>query len=123
MIKKYKTDILNAAKDEVKKIKLKEKEDLKKTKEEEKQNEKELKQVKAQFKKLQASAKKIMKKPNADNIENVVIGIVDLSGNVNHCLEILKTGTQKGHSCGSNIFSENLCKRHYNLKNKLVIEK
>jgi hypothetical protein len=123
MIKKYKSDIINKAKEEVQKLKQKEKEDLKKTKEEAKQNEKELKQVKSQLKKLEASAKKIMKKPNADNIENVVIGIVDLSVNNNLCLEVLKTGAKKGECCGVNIFSDNLCKRHYNLKNKLVNEK
>jgi hypothetical protein len=123
MIKKYKRDILNKAKEEVQKLKQKEKEDLKKTKEEAKQNEKELKQAKAQLKKLEAIAKKIIKKPNADNVENVVIGIVDLSVNANLCLEVLKTGTKKGECCGVNIFSDNLCKRHYNLKNKLVNEK
>jgi hypothetical protein len=120
MIKKYKSDIINKAKDEIQKIKLKEKEDLKKTKEEAKQNEKELKQAKAQLKKLEAIAKKIIKKPKADNIENVVIGIIDLSGNTNHCLEILKTGAKKGECCGGSIFSENLCKRHYNLKTKII---
>jgi hypothetical protein len=47
MIKKYKNDILNAAKDEVKKIKLKEKEDLKKTTEEAKKTNEEAKKTKA----------------------------------------------------------------------------
>ena len=124
MIKKYKDDILNKAKDEVKSLIQKEKEDLKKAKDEAKQNEKELKQAKAQLKKLETVSKKIMKKPNDDNIENVVIGVVDLSGNVltindNLCLEVLKTGPKKGYSCGCSVFSHNLCKRHYNLKNKI----
>ena len=123
MIKKYKSDLINKAKDEVKNLKQKEKEDLKKSKEEAKQNEKELKQVKAQLKKLETSAKKIMKKPNDDNIENVVIGIVELYGNNSYCLEILKTGLKKGEQCKCALFSDNLCKRHYNLKNKIINEK
>jgi len=116
MIKKYKSDIINKAKVEIQKIKIKEKEDLKKKKE----DEKELKKVKAQLKKLEDTAKKNIKKPNADSIENVVIGIIDLSGNVSLCSEILKTGPKKGECCGSSIFFENLCKRHYNLKTKII---
>jgi hypothetical protein len=36
----------------------------------------------------------------------------------NKCVEILKTGKNKGNSCGCKLFAENLCQRHYNLKNK-----
>jgi hypothetical protein len=126
MIKKYKNDILNAAKDEVKKIKLKEKEDLKKTNEEAKKTNEEAKKKENEEKKqLKNQLKKLIKKPIPSKIENVVIGIIDLSlntveNNNNYCLEILKTGAKKGESCGCSIFSENLCKRHYNLKNKII---
>jgi hypothetical protein len=125
MIKKYKSEIINKAKDEIQKLKLKEKEDLKKTKQEAKQKEKE---EKLQLKKLESATKKKIKKPKTDNIENVVIGLIDLSGNVvakndNYCLEVLKTGSKKGDQCKCVLFSENLCKRHYNLKNKIINEK
>jgi hypothetical protein len=110
MIKKYKNDILNTAKDEVKKMKLKEKEEKDEAKKKEKEE-------KIQFKKL-------AKKTNPSKIENVVIGVIDLSlntveNNNSYCLEILKTGSKKGDQCKCAVFSENLCKRHYNLKNKI----
>ena len=117
MIRKYKDDILNKAKNEVKKMMQKEKEEAKL-----------LKQVKTQLKKLEAAGKKLKKIANSDTIENIVIGEVDLSGNTltindNLCLEVLKTGPKKGTCCGYNLFSDNLCKRHYNLKSKIINQK
>jgi hypothetical protein len=54
-----------------------------------------------------------------DNIitDNVVIGIsnVIISEDIQLCTEILKTGPKKGLQCGTKIFQNNLCKRHYNL--------
>ena len=34
------------------------------------------------------------------------------------CVEVLKSGANKGIPCGCKIVKDNLCKRHYNLKNK-----
>ena len=119
VIKNYKYTIVNQAKEELKNIKIKEKEELKNIKIKEKE---ELKKVK-QIKKLDSISKKNIKNQNIDNIENIVIGVINLSENeiVNNdksCLEILKTGIKKGECCGCNVFSDSLCKRHYNLKNK-----
>ena len=45
----------------------------------------------------------------------------DTSNNVQQgCLDVLKSGAKKGTTCGCKIFNENLCKRHYNLKNKTI---
>ena len=123
LTKKYKDEIVNKAKEEYNAAKLKEKEDLKKTKEEAKQKEKEEKQkIKEELKKQVANSKKNIKTTNDKSDENVVIGIVDISTNnekkENICLEVLKTGPKKGEHCSCNIFAENVCKRHYNLKNK-----
>ena len=57
-----------------------------------------------------------------DNIvtDNVVIGVseVIITENIQLCTENLKSGPKKGTSCGTKIFQNNLCKRHYNLINK-----
>jgi len=60
--------------------------------------------------------------------ENVVIPLVatDVSEPINEinaillpgCVEVLKSGANKGIPCGCKIVKDNLCKRHYNLKNK-----
>ena len=34
------------------------------------------------------------------------------------CIEIIKSGINKGHKCICKLFNETMCKRHYNLKNK-----
>jgi len=49
--------------------------------------------------------------------ENVVIH-TNISDNTQCCSQILKTGSNAGNLCGLNVFKDNLCKRHYNLKNK-----
>jgi hypothetical protein len=36
-----------------------------------------------------------------------------------YCCAILKTGIKKGQPCGSNIFAEKLCKRHYKLNQSI----
>jgi len=49
--------------------------------------------------------------------ENVVISsnVIPNKG----CITILKSGLNKGNPCGLDIFSDCLCKRHYNLQNKI----
>ena len=127
---------------------IKKKEEIKKAKAETKQKEKEEKQkakdeLKLSVKLAKEDAKKLAKankKPLQTNNEyvntiteiseeNKVIKIFALDvkndtninqDNVVGCVKIIKTGTKKGSSCNSKIFCENtnLCKRHYNLKNK-----
>ena len=136
MIKKYKTDMLVKIKDDIKKKKLQYKENVKKSKEDAKQKEKEAKQkekenIKKELKKMVSDSKNNKQTVTDTDAENVVIGLVNLSDNENvsqndllkdkFCLEILKTGPNKGECCGSTIFLEKLCKRHYNLKNKIIV--
>ena len=58
--------------------------------------------------------KGVKKKP----LENVVLGHLDVSLEINGCVQIIKTGPNKGKPCGCKISTENLCGRHYN-NNKL----
>jgi len=109
MIKKYKTEISNKAKEEAKQAKLLVKEEAKKQKEEAKQK---------------AKAEKKQKKTIASDSENLVLAnnVFDASGNVviEGCLEILKSGKNKGTHCGCVIHNNNMCKRHYSLNQKKV---
>jgi hypothetical protein len=116
MIKKYKQEIKIKAKEEANKEKLKLKEEAKKAKEEAKLKEKEEK------KKLKEEVKK--SKQNTSQ-ENVVLGLIDLSGNnvTVGCTEILKSGQNKGKQCGCKIVSQDvtLCSRHFKIKYKIVM--
>jgi hypothetical protein len=47
--------------------------------------------------------------------ENVIISKTKLI-----CVEILKTGLNKGNQCSQPIYNEEMCKRHYNIKNKII---
>ena len=115
MLKKYKNELIQKAKDEMKKAKedvKKAKDEVKKAKEEEKQKAKEEKEA----------AKKKKVKPNN---ENIILGpiIIDLTIDSDLCIEIIKSGSKKGSPCGCKLFNDNLCKRHYNLKNKDSVTK
>lgn len=88
MIKQYKTE-----------MQIKEKIALKKAKEEEKQKLKEEK-VKA----------KLLEKENKKNKNKNVVLTNDTT--VYGCIQILKTGINKGNQCGCKIYANNLCKRH-----------
>ena len=52
--------------------------------------------------------------------ENIVLGVLNIE-NQTGCVQILKTGTNKGKPCGCKIVSENMCKRHYLLNHKELI--
>jgi hypothetical protein len=52
--------------------------------------------------------------------ENVVLGPLNLE-NQTGCVQILKTGPNKGKQCGCKINLENMCKRHYLLNHKELI--
>jgi hypothetical protein len=102
------------ANEEANKQKLKLKEEAKKAKEEAKLKEKEEKQ------KAKEESKK--SKQNTSQ-ENVVLGQIDLSGNsvIAGCIEILKSGQNKGKPCGCKIILDDLCNRHFKIKNGIVI--
>jgi len=69
--------------------------------------------------KLETKAAKIITKKQI--IENIVLGPSVISTESTGCVEILKTGINKGTPCGCKIFSENMCKRHYLLVHKELI--
>ena len=88
------------AKELEKQIKLLEKQKLKSKEKEEKLKAKEL-------------AKALKKKPIS---KNIVLGLSII--NQIGCIQILKTGPNKGNLCGCKIVSENMCKRHFLLNHK-----
>jgi hypothetical protein len=117
MIKKYK-----------KEIKDKQKEQAKKAKEEEKQkakdeSKKEKEEAREKVKKEKEEAKKSLKTKTTIETENVVIGetnIIDLTVNTG-CIEILKSGQNKGKYCGCKIILDDLCNRHFKIKNGIIM--
>jgi hypothetical protein len=117
MIRKYQKEIKDKQKVAIKKVKEEEKQkakdESKKAKEEAKKKAKEEKQ----------KAKKSLKtKPNIET-ENIVIGetnIIDLTVNTG-CIEILKSGQNKGKQCGCKIILDDLCNRHFKIKNGIIM--
>ena len=111
MIKQYKAEEKQKAKELEKAAKQKIKEEAKAAKDLEKQKLKEEKQ------KTKELAKLMKKKP----VENIVLGPSDVNIEQNGCIQILKTGPNKGKPCGCKITSENLCGRHFKLVNNIII--
>ena len=106
--------IQNLKKESLKKEKLEAK---KQEKEKEKQAKLQQKQDKTQ---KQCKTQEQLKTKSAATVnvnvnENVVI---TQSSNSNVCIQILKTGKNKGIQCGCLVTKDNLCTRHYNLLNK-----
>jgi hypothetical protein len=103
----------------------KEKEAQKKLKKEAKDKEKEEK--KSAKEDLKKSSKKsndlILSITNIEG-ENIVVNSssqTQIEPNNEGCIQIIKTGINKGNPCGLAILNDCLCKRHYNLKTKTVI--
>jgi hypothetical protein len=116
----------------------KEKEAQKKIKDEAKQKEKDEKNKIKEEEKLKKASEKILKKKSKTNKiflsitdveeENIVISSssktinsieIQPQNNNEGCIQIIKTGPNKGNLCGIVVFNECLCKRHYNLKTKI----
>jgi len=117
MIKKYKKEIKDKQKAEAKKAndeeKQKAKDDAKKAKEE----------AKEKIKKEKEEAKKKLKNKSIIEPENVVIGetnIIDSEVNTG-CTQILKSGQNKGKQCGCKIILDDLCNRHFKIKNGIIL--
>jgi hypothetical protein len=133
MYKQFKKGQMEKIKEENKKLKLKEKADIKKAKEDEKLKLKEEQlKIKAELKKSVMLAK-LNKKQQKTEDENTIISInINIStGNDNNdnndnnetkintsCTNLLKSGIKKGTYCGCKVFNDNLCRRHYNLSIK-----
>jgi hypothetical protein len=116
MIKKYK----NEEKEKIKLAKKQAKELEKQIKKLEKDNTKAMEKEEKLMKKFQEKMKKLEKQnaksnPNVINnklmTENVVLGPSNIETQPG-CVQILKTGPNKGTPCGCKIFSDNMCKRH-----------
>jgi hypothetical protein len=90
--------------------KQKAKEDKQKAKEE-KQKVKDEKQKIKDEEKLKKDQKKSQKVQN----ENVVISLASSSSAQSGCIQLLKTGNNKGTQCGCKISQDGLCGRHYKL--------
>ena len=52
-------------------------------------------------------------------LENKKLTVIETSETNIFCIAILKTGKSKGSQCKLNIFNDNLCKRHFNVKCKI----
>lgn len=114
MIKFYKAQEKQKAKDNAKAAKQKAKEDAKAAKELEKQK---LKEEKQKAKEAAKAVKKIVAN------ENIVIGPSNVSIEtqpIEGCIAILKSGPNKGKTCGCQIKSENMCHRHFKLANNII---
>lgn len=124
MIKNYKKEVKDKQKGDAKKAKedAKEqaKEEAKKAKEEAKKAKEEAKQ---KAKEDAKKAKEEAKKTKSAETENVVIGenniVIDLTVDTG-CVQILKTGQNKGTQCGCKIMMDNLCNRHFKIKHGII---
>lgn len=99
----------------IKQYKIEEKEKEKESKKKAKELEKQKKLLEKQEAKIKAKEEKLKAKEAAKALkinlmsENVVLGPSTVQIG---CVQILKTGPNKGKQCGCKIFSENMCKRH-----------
>ena len=116
VVKKYKKDIKDKANEVIKKSKLKAKEDAKNELILEKQKAKEEKQKEKYELKANKQSKKIK-----IVAENVVLCPTIIEEEIIGCIEILRTGANKGTKCGCKVIQDNICKRHYNLKHHIII--
>ena len=93
--------------------KLKKKQELQQEKQELKQTNKQ-QTNKQQTNKQQTNNKQTKTKENNENV------IIYSKSNSTGCIQILKTGKNKGNQCGCLVTNDSLCKRHYNLINKNI---
>jgi len=94
--------------------KIKAQEEKQKVKDE-KQKAKEEKQKVKDEEKLKKASEKMQKKSQKEQNENVVISLASSSSPQSGCIQILKTGKNKGTQCGCKINQDGLCGRHYKL--------
>lgn len=126
VVRKYKKDLMNKAKAEIKEAKVKAKNDAKmaklKEKEEAKEAKRKIKEEKGKSNENDISNGKGTKKKLKMSEENIVLGpsaiglVVDSNldkTKTGGCIEILKSGPNKGNPCGCKIVStDDRCKRH-----------
>lgn len=130
MIKQYKLQEKQNEKQAKLDAKIKAKEEKEKAKKEEKEKSKEeKKKAKEEKEKSKEVKKEKIKNDEEKNpeiitliiTENYVLGPSIIENQTNGCVQILKSGPNKGLACGCKIVSENMCKRHYLLTYKEFI--
>jgi hypothetical protein len=119
IITKYKNKLKEDAKNAKLEIKLKAKNDKLLAKEEVKNAKILAKKEKQQLVLMVKMDKLLEKEDKKKSTENVILG-TNVIINCETCSNILKTGPNKGQQCTSKIMSDNLCKRHYNLKHHKI---
>lgn len=108
-------------KDMIKQYKLQQKEKEKDEKKQTKILKKQMKLLEKQ-KEVKEKAKELFNILNKNSMtENIVLGPLEFPLEYKGCVQILKTGLNKGNTCGCKIVLENMCKRHYLLKYKNLI--
>jgi hypothetical protein len=116
-----KTKILNEKhelfKAQVKKVEeaKKAKEEAKKVKEEAKKAKEEAKKAKEEAKKAKEEAKKAKEEAKKEKNDDIDVSLLT-------CNSILKYGNNKGSKCNCKIYNDNLCKKHYTIINKNIID-
>ena len=69
--------------------------------------------------KKKSKEEKKLKETGEKIIENLVLKTITIQKEnlkeINGCIQILKTGPNKGNKCGCKNYLENLCKRHYSI--------
>jgi hypothetical protein len=97
--------------------KLKEKEEKEATKLKEKEEKMAAKLKEKEEKQLNANTIKKTKKTKVEN--QIISSNIVIESDGSKCIEIIKSGTNKGSPCGCKIFKDNLCKRH---TKKIVVD-
>jgi len=132
ILKKYKKDEADKVKEEKNQAKIKLKQATNEVKQKEKEAKQKIKKIKSELKSL-VKAHKINNKSNKNKTsnessnedENVVIGLLPTLNSIlikEECIEILKTGINKGNKCGCKVYFGEYCKRHYKvMKNDDII--
>ena len=108
MISFYKNELKMQEKIEKQKAKLQVKEEKQKAKEESKMNAKIEKQKMKEDSKMKAKIEK-QKAKEESKLKQTPIAKIETH---NGCIQLLKTGPNKGKLCGCKIVANNMCKRH-----------
>jgi hypothetical protein len=115
--KKEKEELKNKKleeKEAVKKKKLEEKEEVKKKKLEEKEDTKKKKQEEIKKKKMDEIDNLLcVAKKKLQEVTNPIINEDNMILDTTKCVQILKTGPNKGNQCNCKIYMNNMCRRHY----------
>jgi hypothetical protein len=135
-VKEIKQQEKQKIKDDKQKVKEDEKIDKQKVKEDEKINKQKIKEdekLMKKSKKIEVLMAQLFIEEENIKIPSKIIELDTTNNNLDEnviithkpttnliCVEILKTGLNKGTQCSQTIYNEQMCKRHYNIKNKII---